>query len=47
MERRSPTGIARQRETRPNNPAPHQPDGCEPTHPQPRRITGTVWSAGL
>ena len=46
MERRSPTGIARERETRPDNAAPRQSHGCEPTHRQPRRITGT-WSAGL
>ena len=86
MERRSPTGIARERETctddagHPNltaeNPRianraelrghgapvsdrhrararnlhrrrwPPQSHGCEPTHRQPRRITGT-WSAGL
>ena len=48
MERRSPTGIARERETREptHNAAPRQSHGCEPTHRQPRRITGT-WSAGL
>ena len=46
MERRSPTGIARERETRPNNPTPRQSHRCEPTHRHPRRITGT-WSAGL
>ena len=46
VERRSPTGIARERETRPNNPAPHQSHAYKPTHRQPRRITGT-WSAGL
>ena len=40
MERRSPTGIARERETRPNNPAPHQSHAYKPTHRQPRRITG-------
>ena len=45
VERRSPTGIARERETRPNNPAPHQSHAYKPTHRQPRRITG--WSAGL
>ena len=45
MERRSPTGIARERETRPNNAAPRQSPGCERTHRHPRRITGT-WSAG-
>ena len=46
LERRSPTGIARKRETRPNNPAPRQSHACKPTHRQPHRITGT-WSAGL
>ena len=46
MERRSPTGIARQRETRTNNPANRQSHAYKPTHRQPRRITGT-WSAGL
>ena len=46
LERRSPTGIARERETRPNDPTPRQSHACKPTHPQPRRITGT-WSAGL
>ena len=46
QERRSPTGIARERETRTDDAAPRQPQGCEPTHRQPRRITGT-WSAGL
>ena len=45
VERRSPTGIARERETRPNDPAPHQSHAYKPTHRQPRRITG--WSAGL
>ena len=40
-----PTGIARQRETRPNNAAPRQSHACKPTHRQPRRITPT-WSAG-
>ena len=43
MERRSPTGIARERETRPNNAAPRQSHACKPTHHQPRRITPT-WS---
>ena len=38
-------GIARQRETRPDNAAPRQSHGCEPTHRQPRRITW-AWSAG-
>ena len=46
MERRSPTGIARERETRTDDAAPRQSHGCEPTHRQPRRITRT-WSAGL
>ena len=46
MERRSPTGIARERETCTDDAAPRQSHGCEPTHRQPRRITGT-WSAGL
>ena len=46
MERRSLTGIARERETRTDNTAPRQSHGCKPTHRQPRRITGT-WSAGL
>ena len=47
MERRSPTGIARERETRTNNAAPRQSHGCEPTHRQPRRITWGALSAGL
>ena len=46
MERRSPTGIARERETRSDDAAPLQSHGCQPTHRQPRRIAGT-WSAGL
>ena len=46
LERRSPTGIARERETRPNDPTPRQSHAYKPTHPQPRRITPT-WSAGL
>ena len=41
MERRSPTGIARERETRTNDAAPRQSHGHEPTHRQPHRIT---WS---
>ena len=45
MERRSPTGIARERETRTNDPTPRQSHACKP-NPQPRRITPT-WSAGL
>ena len=45
MERRSPTGIARKRETRTNNAAPHQSHCCERRIADPRRITGT-WSAG-
>ena len=45
LERRSPTGIARQRETRTNNPTPRQFHAYKPTHHQPRRITPT-WSAG-
>ena len=40
MERRSPTGIARERETRPNNAAPHQSPGCE------RRIATRAESRG-
>ena len=46
QERRSPTGIARERETRTNNTAPRQSHAYKPTHHQPRRITPT-WSAGL
>ena len=51
MERRSPTGIARERERdhRQHLPAARpgpESHGCKPTHRQPRRITGT-WSAGL
>ena len=42
MERRSPTGIARERETRPNNAAPHQSPGCERRIADLRRITGTM-----
>ena len=37
--------IARKRETRPNNAAPHQSHGCEPTHHHPRTTTWE-WSAG-
>ena len=42
MERRSPTGIARQRETRTTNPAPHQSHAHKPTHRQPRKITSSM-----
>ena len=42
MERRSPTGIARERETRTDDAAPRQSHGHEPTHRQPHRITGSV-----
>ena len=45
LERRSPTGIARKRETRTTNPTPRQFHAYKPTHHQPHRITGT-WSAG-
>ena len=42
MERRSPTGIARERETRTTNAAPRQSHAHEPTHRQPRRITPSM-----
>ena len=57
MERRSPTGIARQRETRTNDATPHQPSawsaGLRPASrgsAKPGRYappTLTAWSAGL
>ena len=49
MERRSPTGIARERETRPNDPTPRQSHRCErriATRAEPRRHGAPASSPG-